>query len=620
MDTLQNMRAFVCVAETGSFTAASQQLNTTTAYVSRAVANLETHLRTRLLNRTTRRIALTEAGQRYLLRCEQILAYVEEAEAEASDAHARPAGKLKLHSMTGIGQHYVIRAIAGYRQQYRDVTFDLTMANRVPDLLDEGFDVAIVVASELPDSGFISQRIGETYSILCASPEYLRLNGTPSEPSELASHDCLRLVSPVVPLDRWLFDGPNGQEMVSIGASPFQVNVGDAMTEAIRSGLGIGILPVYSAIEDLGKGTLVRVLPQHRLQQLNVYALYPSRQYLDGYGRRFRSRLQSPVMKKNVFVFSRLAPEHLERLQRQFNVRVLEPKQGDIDAQYAAALPDTHGMIGVGRPLGARQLEQAKQLEVISSVSVGYDNYDLDYLNRRGIALTNTPDVLTETTADLGFALLISAARRVAELDAWVKAGNWKRTVDAPQFGTDVHGKKLGILGLGRIGAAIARRGRFGFGMQVLYHGNNRKPELEQELGARFLGFDELLGEADFVCVVVPLGAQTRQLIGARELGLMKPSAILVNVARGQVVDEAALVAALREKRILGAGLDVYEKEPLAESPLFALDNVVTLPHIGSATHETRRAMAERALQNFEAALRGERPLDLVNPQVWRRG
>ena len=254
------------------------------------------------------------------------------------------------------------------------------------------------------------------------------------------------------------------------------------------------------------------------------------------------------------------------------------------------------------------------------SVSVGYDNYDLDYLNRRGIALTNTPDVLTETTADLGFALLISAARRVAELDAWVKAGNWKRTVDAPQFGTDVHGKKLGILGLGRIGAAIARRGRFGFGMQVLYHGNNRKPELEQELGARFLGFDELLGEADFVCVVVPLGAQTRRLIGARELGLMKPSAILVNVARGQVVDEAALVAALREKRILGAGLDVYEKEPLAESPLFALDNVVTLPHIGSATHETRRAMAERALQNFEAALRGERPLDLVNPQVWRRG
>ena len=180
MDILFNMRAFVSVAETGSFTAAAQRLDLTTAYVSRAVAKLEAHLQTRLLHRTTRRIALTEAGQRYLMRAQQILAYIEEAEAEAGDAHARPSGTLKVHAMTGIGQHYVIRAIAGYRQQYRDVTFDLPMANRVPDLLDEGFDVAIVVASELPDSGFISQRIGETYSILCASPEYLRLNGTPS--------------------------------------------------------------------------------------------------------------------------------------------------------------------------------------------------------------------------------------------------------------------------------------------------------------------------------------------------------------------------------------------------------------------------------------------------------
>ena len=281
MDTLQNMRAFVCVAETGSFTAASQQLNTTTAYVSRAVANLETHLRTRLLNRTTRRIALTEAGQRYLLRCEQILAYVEEAEAEASDAHARPAGKLKLHSMTGIGQHYLIKAISQYCETYPEVGFDLTLANRITDILDEGYDISVVIAPELPDSGFVSKCIGQTYSILCASPGYIAAHGFPKLPAELSAHRCLRLVNSVMSLDRWLFDGPNGQEMVSIGASPFQVNVGDAMTEAIRSGLGIGILPVYSAIEDLGKGTLVRVLPQHRLQQLNVYALYPSRQYLD---------------------------------------------------------------------------------------------------------------------------------------------------------------------------------------------------------------------------------------------------------------------------------------------------------------------------------------------------
>ncbi|MFR0691529.1 2-hydroxyacid dehydrogenase [Enterobacterales bacterium AE_CKDN230030158-1A_HGKHYDSX7] len=323
-------------------------------------------------------------------------------------------------------------------------------------------------------------------------------------------------------------------------------------------------------------------------------------------------------MKKNVFVFSRLAPEHLDRLQSQFNVTVLDPKQGDVDAQLAAALPTTHGMIGVGRPLGEKQLAQATQLEVISSVSVGYDNYDVNYLNQRGIPLTNTPDVLTETTADLGFALIMAAARRTAELDAWTKAGQWKRTVDAQHFGVDVHGKKLGILGLGRIGAAIARRGRFGFNMDILYHGNSRKPELEQEFNARFCGFEELLGEADFVCVVVPLSDKTRQLIGKRELELMKPSGILVNIARGQVIDEAALVEALQEKRILAAGLDVYEKEPLAESPLFALPNAVTLPHIGSATHETRRAMAECALDNFEAALRGERPKNLVNPQVWK--
>ena len=281
MDTLQTMRAFVCVAETGSFTAAAQQLGTTTAYVSRAVANLETHLRARLLNRTTRRIALTEAGQRYLLRCEQILAYVEEAEAEAGDAHARPAGRLRVHSMTGIGQHYVIRAIAGYRQQHPEVSFELTMANRVPDLLDEGFDVAIVVATELPDSGLVSQRIGETYSILCASPAYLAERGQPKTLQDLSQHDCLRLLSPVMALDKWLFDGPYGQEMLSLGNSPFQVNVGDGMTEAIRCGMGIGVLPVYSAVASLRDGSMVRVLPHYRLQRLNVYAIYASRQYLD---------------------------------------------------------------------------------------------------------------------------------------------------------------------------------------------------------------------------------------------------------------------------------------------------------------------------------------------------
>lgn len=281
MDILFNMRAFVCVAETGSFTAAAQRLDLTTSYVSRAVATLETHLRTRLLHRTTRRIALTEAGQRYLMRCEQILGYIEEAEAEASEAHARPAGNLKVHAMTGIGQHYLIEAIAQYAETYPDVSFDLTLANRVPDLLDEGLDVAIVVATELPDSGLVSQRIGATYSILCASPGYIAERGAPRTPADLAQHECLLLISPVMPFDRWHFVGPDGEQMITLGNPSFQVNVGDAMTEAIRSGMGIGVLPLYSAMDGLRDGSLVPVLPHYRLQCLNIYALYPSRQYLD---------------------------------------------------------------------------------------------------------------------------------------------------------------------------------------------------------------------------------------------------------------------------------------------------------------------------------------------------
>lgn len=281
MDTLQNMRAFSCVAEAGSFTAAAVQLDTTTANVSRAVSNLEAHLQTRLLNRTTRRIALTEAGKRYLMRCEQILAYVEEAEAEASDAHARPAGQLKVHTMTGVGQHFVIDAIARYRLSHPDVTFDLTLANRMPDLLEEGYDVSIVLATELPDSGFVSQRLGITYSIVCASPDYVKKNGNAHKPSDLLKHSCLRLVSPVIALEKWAFDGPEGQEQVTIGASPFQVNSADAMKAAIISGMGVGVLPLYAAIDGLRDGSLVRMMPDYRSQELNLYAIYPSRQYLD---------------------------------------------------------------------------------------------------------------------------------------------------------------------------------------------------------------------------------------------------------------------------------------------------------------------------------------------------
>jgi gluconate 2-dehydrogenase len=323
-------------------------------------------------------------------------------------------------------------------------------------------------------------------------------------------------------------------------------------------------------------------------------------------------------MKKTVLAFSRVSPEMAERLQQDFNVIIPDPKKGDLNEQFNEALPHTHGMIGAGRKLGREQLESAKQLEVVSSISVGYDNYDVGYLTERGIMLTNTPDVLTESTADLGFSLIMSSARRVAELDAYTKAGNWKRSIEAPHFGTDVYGKTLGIVGMGNIGAAVARRGRLGFNMPILYSGNSRKTAVEQELGAQFRTLDQLLAESDFVCLVVPLSEKTKHLISTRELSLMKKSAILVNIARGPIVDEPALIEALQNGTIRGAGLDVYEKEPLPESPLFKLSNAVTLPHVGSATHETRQAMADRAYDNLRAALLGEKPQDLVNAQVWK--
>lgn len=282
MDTLQNMRVFSRVVEAGSFTAAAQHLNTTTAYASRAVSDLEAHLRTRLLNRTTRRIALTEAGMRYLQRCEQILAYVDQAEAEAGDAHARPSGRLKVHSMTSFGLHYVVPLISRYRQRHPAVQIDLTLSQRIPDLLDEGFDVSLVLSSsDLPDSGLVSQRLGSVFSVACASPAYVEKHGLPQTPQELTKHPCLQLVTPVFPPAEWSFEGPTGQETVSLGPTCFSVNFAEAMAVAIREGMGIGVLPTVSALPYLREGTLVRVLPHYTMQEMNIYALYPSRQYLD---------------------------------------------------------------------------------------------------------------------------------------------------------------------------------------------------------------------------------------------------------------------------------------------------------------------------------------------------
>lgn len=319
-------------------------------------------------------------------------------------------------------------------------------------------------------------------------------------------------------------------------------------------------------------------------------------------------------MKKRIVLYKRLSDALLAKLEEQVAVTWVDTAAVDGLARLRDALPGAHGLLGASLRLDSELLDLAPQLEVISSVSVGVDNYDIADLTRRGVMLTNTPDVLTETTADTGFALILATARRVVELADWVREGNWQASLGPAHFGTDVHGKTLGIVGMGRIGEALARRGAAGFGMRVLYHSSRAKPEVEARYDARYCSLDALLTEADYVCLTVPLSASTEGLIGARELGLMKPEAILVNIARGRVVDEAALIAALQEKRIRGAGLDVFVQEPLAVgSPLLKLENVVATPHIGSATYETREAMARCAVDNLLSALAGQRPPNLVN-------
>lgn len=318
-------------------------------------------------------------------------------------------------------------------------------------------------------------------------------------------------------------------------------------------------------------------------------------------------------MSQKVVVFSQIDPIILEKLQAKYNVLCIDPKLGDVNAQIREAVKDADGMIGAGRLLNQKNLDSATKLKVISSVSVGYDNYDLNYLHAQNIWLANTPHVLTETTADLAFTLLMSAARQVAHLDAWTKQGNWARTAGTAQFGQDIFGKTLGIIGLGHIGAAIARRGFHGFNMNILYHNRNEKIELAESLSATYCGLDDLLRQSDFVVVAVDLNQDSKALMGVEQFALMQKHAVFVNIARGSVVDESALIQALQQKQIFAAGLDVYQKEPLQNSGLFELDNVITLPHIGSATAETRFKMASLAYQNLVDALEGRIPKYLVN-------
>ncbi len=267
--------------------------------------------------------------------------------------------------------------------------------------------------------------------------------------------------------------------------------------------------------------------------------------------------------------------------------------------------------------VNAELLAAAPRLRAVSTMAVGYDNIDVAACTRRGIPVCNTPGVLTEATADLAFALLMAAARRVPEAERYLREGRWRTWSPMLLAGQDVHGRTIGIVGAGRIGQAVGARAR-GFGMEVLYTARSPKPDFEAACQARrCASLDELLAAADFVTLHAPLTPETRHMIGGRELARMKPTAVLVNTARGPLVDEAALQRALAEERIWAAGLDVFEREPATpEHPLLRLPNVVTLPHIGSATVATRTAMAVLAAENLVAALQGRRPPACVNPEV----
>jgi gluconate 2-dehydrogenase len=274
---------------------------------------------------------------------------------------------------------------------------------------------------------------------------------------------------------------------------------------------------------------------------------------------------------------------------------------------------DVDGLIVFGHKIDEELLSVAPKLKVVSNLSVGYDNFNIEEMKKRGVVGTNTPYVLDDTVADLIFALILATSRRVVELDKYVRQGKWKKDIERTHFGLDVHGATLGIIGMGNIGEAIATRGKFGFGMDILYHNRTRKPQAEKELGAKYCSLEEVLRKSDFIVLMTPLTEDTKELIGYKEFDMMKDTAIFINGSRGQTVNEEALINALNNKKIFGAGLDVFYKEPVdVNNPLLKMDNVVLLPHIGSATGKTRDEMAMLAAENMVKALKGEMPPTMV--------
>ncbi len=322
-------------------------------------------------------------------------------------------------------------------------------------------------------------------------------------------------------------------------------------------------------------------------------------------------------MKPSIILYKSLPENLMNRLRESVDVVQVNDLSQETLTAHADAFAQASGLLGSGGKIDNAFLAHMPALRAASTISVGYDNFDVDALNQRNILLMHTPTELTETVADTLMALILTTARRVPELAERVKNGEWKSSIGPDWYGIDVHHKTIGIIGMGRIGMALAQRAHFGFNMPVLYNARRHHTEAETRFNARYCDLDTLLGEADFVCSILPLTDETWHVLNAEKLALMKPSAILINAGRGPVVDEQALVAALKNGQIHAAGLDVFEQEPLPpDSPLLGLPNVVAVPHIGSATHETRYNMTATAVENLLNARKGDVAKNCVNPHL----
>ena len=321
------------------------------------------------------------------------------------------------------------------------------------------------------------------------------------------------------------------------------------------------------------------------------------------------------MQKPSILVARAVFPEVLDKLAQHFTVESNTEDRDWAGDELVQRLKDKAGALTTGgQRIDAPLLAACPQLRIVANMAVGYNNFDLAAMTAAGVQGTNTPDVLTETTADFGFALLMATARRITESEHFLRAGLWTQWRYDMFAGAEVHGSRLGIIGMGRIGQGIARRGAHGFGMEVVYHNRSRlAPQLEVECKARYVTKEELLRTADHVVLVLPYTAESHHTIGAPELALMKPTATLINIARGGIVDDIALAVALRERRIAAAGLDVFEGEPQVHPGLLELPNVVLTPHIASATVGTRLAMAHLAADNLIAFFDGRGPLTPVN-------